>query len=203
LISKWKLGMKIVCISDSHNHHRELKVPDGELLIHAGDFTYFGKEEHVSDFNAWLGELPHPNKIVVAGNHESGLKRMLPKIPITNATLLNQSGVVVNGLKIFGTDFFWPAPSGNPYFDQIPDDTDILISHGPPKGYFDDGYGCPSLLDRVKIVKPKLHVFGHIHQGHGMGNGQDELKNTIFVNAAICEGGYVVKHEPIVVNLDF
>eukprot|EP00913_Durusdinium_trenchii_P029972 g28086.t1 len=64
-------GLRLVIISDTHNCHRDLTVPDGDILIHAGDFTQFGKEEHAEDFNRWLGEQPHKTKLVVLGNHEA------------------------------------------------------------------------------------------------------------------------------------
>ncbi len=62
--------MRIVCISDTHNLHRKLQIPDGDVLVHAGDFTLFGKQEHLNDFNEWLGTLPHRHKLVVQGNHD-------------------------------------------------------------------------------------------------------------------------------------
>jgi predicted phosphohydrolase len=96
-----------VCISDTHNKHRDLVVPDGDILIHAGDFTLFGKEEHAQDFNTWLGTLPHKHKIVVNGNHENNAdwKDRTATI-LTNATFLRQGVLVAEGLKIFGCEFF-------------------------------------------------------------------------------------------------
>ena len=62
---------RIVCISDTHGLHRKVAVPGGDLLIHAGDFMRTGTSlEEIADFNGWLGEQPHPHKIVVAGNHD-------------------------------------------------------------------------------------------------------------------------------------
>ena len=62
--------MKIVCISDTHNLHRKTNIPNGDMLIHAGDFTNIGEKEIIIDFNNWLGNLPHKYKIIVAGNHD-------------------------------------------------------------------------------------------------------------------------------------
>ena len=63
--------MRIVVISDTHGLHRQLKMPSGDLLIHAGDFTFYSKPPSIiSDFNAWLGKLPHRHKIVTCGNHD-------------------------------------------------------------------------------------------------------------------------------------
>ena len=64
------LGLSVVMISDTHGRHRDVAVPTADILIHAGDFTHFGKRQDAEDFNAWLTELPHQHKIVVNGNHE-------------------------------------------------------------------------------------------------------------------------------------
>jgi len=95
--------------------------------------------------------------------------------------------------------FFWPCPYGNPYYDQIPQNTDILVTHGPVQGYVDNTAGCPALLEHVKRVKPKLVVCGHIHSAHGSLKGKDDLQDTTFVNAANCFEGYTIGWEPIVV----
>jgi hypothetical protein len=92
----------IVCISDTHELHRELDVPNGDILIHAGDFTLFSKSvAAILDFNEWLGELPHRFKLVTPGNHEFFLesdpsKRNL----ISNAIVLINEEVEIMGLKI-------------------------------------------------------------------------------------------------------
>jgi len=95
--------MRIVLISDTHGLHRQLEVPSGDLLIHAGDFTFYSKPPSiVSDFNAWLGLLPHRHKIVTCGNHEFLLEDPRQRSAITNATLLIDSGVEIEGIKIWG-----------------------------------------------------------------------------------------------------
>ena len=135
----------VVCISDTHNNHRKIKLPPGDLLIHAGDFTKFGKDEHALDFNLWLSEVPFEHKVVVVGNHECSNLRPPTKFKeaITNATFLWQQSHTIKHWKIFGTSFFWPfrEEDTNPYFDQIPLDTNILVVHGPPKGILDNGLG--------------------------------------------------------------
>merc|ERR550514_130323 len=107
------LGITCVLISDTHGHHRKLTIPPGDVLIHAGDFTAFGREEHARDFNAWLGTLPHKHKIVVFGNHESNAewsKRTAELL--SNATFLCNEEVSLpfgeRMLRVHGTDFFWP-----------------------------------------------------------------------------------------------
>lgn len=202
--------VKIVCISDTHGQHRSLQIPEGEILIHAGDFTKFAKQSDMKDFNAWLATLPHPTKIVVSGNHEESVfKKIDPTKEISNAIFLNQTGCNSHGLKIYGTKFFWKCPSGNPYYDLIPSDVDILVSHSPPEGILDGGLGCPTLLSKVKAFKPKLHVFGHVHHAYGSIKGPsingievEELKNTWFVNAANCNEDYVASKPPIVITIE-
>ncbi len=178
--------------------------PEADILIHAGDFTSFGKPHQVESFNEWLGTLPYEHKIVVAGNHENGVKNLGQK-DFTNAVFLSQSSATICGLKVFGTGFFWRSPIFNPAFEEIPNDTQVLISHGPPHHYFDGELGCPSLLKRIKVIKPKLHVFGHIHSAGGQkgyGNEADGLGDTIFVNAANCGENYALVRDPIVVDID-
>jgi Icc-related predicted phosphoesterase len=174
-------------------------------FLSCGDFTSFGREGHVEDFNDWLGTLKYKYKtVVVAGNHENNLKN-LPK-RLSNAIFLDQSEVIVCGYKIYGTKFFWKSPGGNPYYDMIPNDTNILITHQPPEHYFDGAYGCPTLLKRVQQIKPKLHLFGHIHmQGRkrGFGTKEDNLEGTEFINAAMCaEKDKICEDGVMIVELD-
>ena len=89
-------------------------------------------------------------------------------------------------------------------WDLIPNDIDILVTHGPPYGYLDtvrwDGHtkhvGCEELLDRVLKLKPKLHVFGHIHGAAG----EDSFEGTHFVNASSCDERYKPINPPIVID---
>eukprot|EP00670_Eutreptiella_braarudii_P027067 CAMPEP_0174385614 /NCGR_PEP_ID=MMETSP0811_2-20130205/126720_1 /TAXON_ID=73025 ORGANISM="Eutreptiella gymnastica-like, Strain CCMP1594" /NCGR_SAMPLE_ID=MMETSP0811_2 /ASSEMBLY_ACC=CAM_ASM_000667 /LENGTH=227 /DNA_ID=CAMNT_0015539995 /DNA_START=17 /DNA_END=697 /DNA_ORIENTATION=+ len=196
-------GPTIVCISDTHNEHQNLQVPDGDILIHAGDFTRFGRPEHLQDFNEWLGTLPHQHKIVVYGNHEQN-SRLEASRTLTNATFLEQGSVTLQpwGLKVYGTQFCWPCKGINPYWDQIEADTDVLVTHGPALGYVDGDVGCPALLQQIQKVRPRLVVSGHIHGAHGLADGKGRASGTRFVNAAICGTGYKAAWDPLVVQLD-
>ncbi|KAL6051414.1 Metallophosphatase domain-containing protein [Balamuthia mandrillaris] len=122
-----KLGLRVVCISDTHGCHRSIKdVPEGDLLIHAGDFTHFGKERDIRDLNTWLGELPHTHKVVVFGNHEQNAPwNSQAASLLSNATFLLHERAELSfpapssgGNKvvhIFGSRFYWPCryQSGN------------------------------------------------------------------------------------------
>mmetsp|Transcript_17402 Transcript_17402/g.30552 ORF Transcript_17402/g.30552 Transcript_17402/m.30552 type:complete len:264 (-) Transcript_17402:651-1442(-) len=167
---------RIVFISDTHNDHRSIKnIPAGDVLVHAGDWTCFGRREHAEDFNAWLGTLPHPLKIVVNGNHEHNApwKKETPQI-LSNATFLCDSSYVLESnnnattathntggscisppLKFYGTQFNWPlCPDSIDPYKGIDSDTAVLISHGPAKGYLDGlSAGCPALLNACKRLK--------------------------------------------------
>ena len=205
--------MQIVLISDTHGLHRQLEVPGGDLLIHAGDFTLNSKPPSiVADLNAWLGSLPHRHKVVIPGNHEFALEEPRNRGAITNAILLVDSGVEIEGLKIWGSPvtplyggtFGKSRPEDRKkHWAQIPEDTDILITHTPPFAILDHSLsserreGCPQLLEAVFRAMPRLHVFGHIHAGYGTLRTPD----TVFVNASLLGNSGSLDREPVVIDL--
>lgn len=190
--------LEIVLLSDTHQLHREVEVPRGDILIHAGDFSFFSKSPlAIADFNTWLGELPHRSKIVVPGNHEFFLEAdPSERSLLTNAIVLVNEGAVVDGLRIWGSPVtpsygsafgLSSAADRRRLYARIPDDTDVLITHGPPFGILDTApdsgmhSGCQELLEAVVRIRPKLHVFGHVHGAHGI----FQTDHTTFVNAAL------------------
>ena len=212
-------AMRLVCISDTHSLHRQIPdIPDGDLLIHAGDSLGQGSLENVEEFNDWLGSLPHRHKIVIAGNHDRAFEDMPEeaRAALSNAIYLEDSGVHIEGL------YFWGAPwtpafmdgafmldRGEPLFAQwqlIPEKTDVLITHGPPRnigdrisaGYRQQNVGCLDLLERIDQLRLKAHVFGHIHEGYGLyRRGRTQL-----VNASTCNARYEPLNPPVVLDLD-
>jgi predicted phosphohydrolase len=206
---------KIVCISDTHETHWDLKIPDGDILIHTGDSTFMGDYSSIYDFNKWLGTLPHKHKIIISGNHDWMFERAPKKIKdtITNAIYLQDSEITLEGLRIYGSPHtpqfgnwaFMPLRGSQEIKDKwnlIPEGLDILMTHGPPHGILDvnpDNYhcGCDDLLEVVRKVKPKLHIFGHIHHAYG----RYKTKDTMFVNAAICNEAYKPVNKPIILEL--
>jgi Calcineurin-like phosphoesterase/Protein of unknown function (DUF1778) len=97
-------AIRIVIIADTHELHRQLEIPPGDMLIHAGDFSNFGKQTpQLRDFNEWLGELTHPYKLIVPGNHEFALEEPKMRDAIYNAQLLIGEGVEIGGLRIWGS----------------------------------------------------------------------------------------------------
>ncbi len=211
--------MRIVCISDTHQQHRKLAVPDGDLLIHAGDLTMNGELNVVRDFNAWLGELPHANKIVIAGNHDRNFEwQPETRALITNAIYLEDSGCTLKSpdgeaLKVWGSPMtpWFLAWSFNRrrgaeikrHWDMIPRDTDVLITHGPPHGVLDtvhagsDSLGCEDLARAVAEIRPLLLVFGHIHGGYGVHRSD----GTAFVNASVVDEQYRLVNAPVCIDL--
>jgi Icc-related predicted phosphoesterase len=192
-----RTALRLVLLSDTHQLHREVDVPDGDILIHAGDFTMFSQSmEAVADFNDWLGELPHRFKVIVPGNHEFFLESdPSERSLLSNAKVLINEGIEIEGLRLWGTPVtpmyggafgLSSAKDRKRLYAQIPLDTDVLISHGPPFGILDADpvsglhQGCHELLDAVMWVRPKLHVFGHIHGAYGV----FETEHTTFVNAS-------------------
>lgn len=200
--------MRIICISDTHSRHDHMEVPPGDILIHAGDATMSGRAEEIIKFNHWLGQLPHPYKILIAGNHDwlFETEPALAEGLITNAHYLRDSSVEIEGLKFYGSPWqprfmHWAfnlsrGEEIKRKWDLIPDNTDVLITHGPPHGILDlvprDSLGshenteCEELLLAVRKVKPKLHVFGHIHEGYGVAR----KSGITFVNACVCDAAY-------------
>ena len=205
--------MRIVCISDTHSRQSQLSVPDGDVLVHAGDFTTRGGRKEIEAFDAWLGTLPHAHKVVVAGNHDFAFERdPEARTWIRNAVYLQDEEVTLVGLRFYGSpwqprfyDWVFNLDRGEPLrtvWEKIPTGLDVLITHGPPRGILDrtangDDAGCDDLLDRVELVRPRVHVFGHIHEGYGVVT----RGATRFVNACSCDVDYHAVQAPIVVDL--
>jgi Icc-related predicted phosphoesterase len=206
-------SLTVVLISDTHELHREVQVPPGDLLIHAGDFTMFSRSAAaIFDFSDWLEELPHRWKILIPGNHfflESDPTR---RKWIRNATMLINESIEIMGLHIWGSPMttLYGGAFGRSSerdremaYSRIPADTDILVTHGPPYGILDQvagsecHSGCSQLLAAVRRIKPKLHVFGHVHGGYGTFNTPD----TLFVNAALPGQGFDLSNPPHVFRL--
>jgi len=206
-----------VCISDTHGQHAKLSVPDGDILIHAGDFMAFGDTpKEIADFNHWLDKQAHRFKIVTAGNHDLMFERHpgAARELLGNAIYLENSGVEVAGLKIWGSpvqpefnNWAFNVARGEAirrYWKMIPPGTDVLVTHGPPFGVLDKSHpstahlGCEELAKAVEQIKPRLHVFGHIHGGYGSFTGD----GTRFVNASVVNEAYQLIHQPQVVKID-
>lgn len=202
--------MRIVCLSDTHN--QQIETPDGDILIHAGDATVHGTHEEILEFNRWFAALPHKRKIFVAGNHDWLFETnpiMARALLDKSITYLQDKTVEIEGIKIYGSpwqprfyDWAFNLNRGREMaekWDLIPHDTEILITHGPPAGVLDrtaygDQAGCDELIKKVSEIRPKAHIFGHIHEGYG----STEESGVIFINASNCNESYFPINPPIV-----
>ena len=205
--------MRVVCISDTHGRHRMVNIPDGDLLIHAGDVSN-GSEHEVEDFLEWFAAWGHPQKVFLAGNMDYALAHKKPQvlkdIP-TDMPYLENESLEMDGLKVWGSPYVpnfvgvFNLPRGKALREewaQIPDDVDILITHGPPYGILDKTsrgmeVGCEELRKRVDALSPRLHVFGHVHESYG----RVESRGTLFLNVSLPAAGPGQFHEPVVVEL--
>ncbi len=208
--------MKIVFISDTHGFHKKVENLNGDIIIHAGDVSGRGTKEEVTDFLDWFGNLDFKHKIFVAGNHdfffeEASLDELKQLIPDT-INYLYDSGIQIDNLNIWGSpiqpwfhNWAFNRQRGEDikkHWDLIPDNTDILITHGPPFEILDKTFtnlnvGCKELLKKTLEVKPKIHVFGHIHEDYGI----KELGGVTFINASILNERYKVVNVPIEINI--
>ena len=209
--------VKVVAISDTHNKHNSITIPPCDILIHSGDESMMGKKEEIEAFAYWFDKQPAKHLVWTPGNHSvklkahwPGSKRWLSDISPRTNVLVN-SHVTLEGLKIWGSpvtpwfhDWAWNVQRGpdiKKYWDMIPDDTNIVVTHGPPNGILDkvapgtpweQNVGCEELATALLRIKPKLVVFGHIHEGYGCQLSQ----GTIYCNASIMDTGYKPVNAP-------
>jgi len=216
--------MKITFLSDTHNKHRQCTndLPGGDLLIHAGDISSMGYEHEIREFCKWFSSIPgYTHKVFIAGNHDWGFQDNVNKITeilnfYNEFVYIQDSEYIITDndsqLKIYGSP--WQPEFHNWAFNlprsghqlqnilnAIPDDTDILITHGPALGYLDTSgppysiprLGCELLAKRIEEIKPKIHVCGHIHGGYGYKFNGD----THFINASVLNEKYVYTDKPI------
>jgi len=208
--------MKIVVISDTHGQHAKLKLPKGEVLVHAGDLTLTGNKTDTLRFLNWFGKQDFQHKIFVAGNHDFFFEKestaQIEKIIPPGITYLKDSGTTVNGLSVWGspvTPWFqnWafnrhPGDDIKRHWNLIPSGTDILITHGPVYGTLDQNaegqhIGCKDLLQKVKEIKPSVHLFGHIHESYGIA-----VKYRVkFMNASVLNERYQLVNKPLELEL--
>ncbi len=139
--------LRLICLSDTHGLHRQIAAPHGDVLIIAGDLTRHGQPDELPDLNDWLGTLPHAHKLLIAGNHDFICEQQPQRIPqlLSNATYLCDTTIEIAGIVCFGSPW---TPGGGWAFSrslnalayrwaEIPEHTDVLITHGPPLGTLD------------------------------------------------------------------
>lgn len=205
-------------ISDTHGYHNLLDIPSEiDMVIFSGDCSNprnpYINENEVRVFMEWYSKLPIKHKIFVAGNHDSSIeKRLITKKDFTNIgiTYLENESMEIEGINIFGSpvsltfnDWCFMKARDKTYklWETIPENTDIVITHTPPKGILDMSYdkdnvlefcGCNSLKKRMFSMQPELHLFGHIHNTQDIINaGQTKLSEykTTFSNGSVVTDG--------------
>lgn len=220
--------MRIVTISDTHCQLDDITIPDGDVLIHSGDLTYRGNIQETSKelFALSKHRARFKSIVLVEGNHDwlgQNNPSIMDQMCIDNGiTLLRDSGTVIDGIHFYGSpwqpefcNWAFNLPRGQALkekWDLIPDNTQVLLTHGPPMGILDtveryiakeaewglEHLGCTDLYNRVVQLKDlRLHSFGHLHFGYG----QLKMGNTTFVNASCCTEKYRPTNKPIVVDV--
>ena len=215
--------MLIDCISDLHGFQPTLE--GGDLLIVAGDCTALDHTHQWKHFLLWLKAQKYRKKILIAGNHDGFLERFPPgksDCEEVGFEYLQDSGTAFEGITIWGSPWtpefckwHFMLPRGEKLREKwslIPPFVDILITHGPPYGVLDDvgdqssrvrdsNQGCVDLRMAQGIIQPRLHVFGHIHEGYGTLMMKHHGRDTFCVNASIMDGRYNPVNKPTRVTL--
>lgn len=207
----------IVAISDTHCQLHRIKIPYADILIHAGDLTFRGTRQEIEEELDKLVEFKEkvPEIVLVCGNHdwlgETNPELMKQLCSDRGLHYLNDSEITVQGIRIWGSPispefFHWAFNRERGYkirehWNLIPKDgIDILVTHSPPYGILDmvpksGMQGCADLREIVfEQVKPKYHIFGHIHT---QGGEQREEKGITFINAALLNDSYDLVTKPI------
>lgn len=219
------MGVKIVCIADMHSK-LNFKVPECDLLLIAGDMepAYYSDTMSVGlqstwlnmEFRYWLGDQPVKECVAIAGNHSWIWQVAKNRVPKLNANFhyIEDETIEMFGLKIHGTPVTcifndWAFNRSEEvlqrHWDNIPDDTDILLCHSPIFGIMDkvERYnlqkhiGSKSLKRRIREIKPKMVIFGHAHGEYGV---VDKF-GIKFINCSLVNEDYDLVREPIIVEV--
>lgn len=210
--------VRIVATSDTHTKHKEVPVPDGDIFIHAGDLTGLGNYHEYISVGNWFRKLKDQFKyrIMIAGNHDFSLminKRVIMHDHFDSEVIyLEDSGIKLDGIYFYGSPwtpqyrswaFMQDDADLSRYYAHIPNDVDVLITHGPPFGILDkeedqERCGSRTLLNRVKELKNlKHHIFGHIHESYG----EEKIDDVTFHNVCALNGNYRYQNPPQVIDL--
>jgi len=209
--------LRVVCISDTHGDHQQVDLPEGDVIVHAGDISAHGTSSDLDDFLNWFGKQNFKHKLFIAGNHDTFLEQepadVLSRSEAANVRYLNDSGIEIDGVRFWGSPitprfFDWsfmrePGADIDKHWRLIPENTQILVTHGPVWGVLDlvdrgegetENTGCEFLARRVEQVQPRYHVFGHIHEGYG----QEKKGTTTYLNVSTMDKHYRIANAPVV-----
>lgn len=210
--------MKLACVSDLHGYLPDLSDIEFDILLIGGDICPVHDHSLVFQirwldkvFRQWLKKIERP-VIAVSGNHDHVFEKSTPpKLPWT---YLQDTGTEFQGLKIWGSP--WQPTFHNWAFNldepelvekwaMIPENTDILLLHGPPYGYGDFSpydkihTGSPGLTKVIERIKPKLVIGGHIHSARNL---YFIGENTMMANVSIVNEQYKMTNKPFEFILD-
>ena len=194
------MTLKIACISDTHQHHKKILMPNCDMIVHAGDFSYGGTHSETYKFLKWYGQQNAKYKLLVCGNHEVEISQNFDLLKNMcedrGIQLLHNSHTIIEGHTIFGSPYSkkfggWAYMATEEVlaeiYSNIRPETDIIITHGPAINQLDwcpnGNVGSVALANRIAELKNlKLHITGHIHESRGtlIQNG------LLTVNAAMC-----------------
>lgn len=207
----------IVAASDTHGLHREVVLPEGDVLIHCGDMTMYGEKPIYLDTFKWLCEQTSKFKhvICILGNHDKYHQYWLDLVKTcdkTNFHYLENSGIELDGIKYYGCPNVSNLPrwafndtTDPTCWERIPDEVEVLISHSPPYRILDEvwQYGSKKLrlrVDELMNKNLKVNVFGHTHEDGGKKmtlTSPNIKREVLFVNAAICDIRYKATNPPM------
>ena len=206
-------------ISDTHTYHGLLDIPDSiDIVIHSGDATNprdpCKNKIEMENFIEWYSSLPIPHKIFVAGNHDISIERnFIKKVDFEQKGIiyLENDWIKINEITIWGSPITPTFGQGwafnkdrsktHDVWKNIPNNTDVIVTHGPPKGMLDLSYdrsnklemcGDVALSKRVIDINPKLCLFGHVHNCKDIINAgikQLSIRNTIYSNGSVVTDG--------------
>lgn len=209
----------ITFISDTHNKHKQIDLPGGDILIHSGDISSVGYEHEVRAFLDWFEIQNYKYKIFIAGNHDF-LFQLSPSIAQqlldgrNGVYYLENSEIEIEGIRFYGSpitpqfyNWAFMRSRGEDIrleWDKIPNGVDVLITHGPAMNRLDtvigikDHLGCMDLYNKIQEIRPKIHCSGHIHSGRGV----VEKDNICYINASVLNEQYRVEYDPITLVFD-
>lgn len=207
---------KIVIISDTHRGEHQVKLPQGDILIHCGDYDIYNMS-HLIWLNKWFNSLDFKHIIFIGGNHDFLFQSLPnPQEYFDKAIYLHNRGIEIEGIKFWGSPhtptfgnwaFMYPRCSvdAKNLWNQIPENLDFLITHGPPYQILDvnregEHCGCEVLQREVFKKKPKYHVFGHIHPS--ITDNKKVVNNTTFINASLLNESYDMIYKPVEINYE-
>lgn len=206
--------MKIVSLSDTHTKHRQITIPKGDILIYAGDFEIRDTID-LLEMKKWLEEQPHKHIITIFGNHDFTDQADTNRIRDFFGKRINylcNDSVEIEGLKIWGSsysplfsDWAWMKPDNylKEIWDGIPKGTNIVVTHTPCYGILDqvllkmESVGSRTLKDKIKEIKPAIHLCGHIHESAG--RYTDEKTN--YFNVSVLDDMYQLVNEPTIMEV--